>query len=80
MRYGLPPASRLKLNERLFSIDRLPSRVEKIVRIDKAKPTQLVSVHEYSWTLAPTDHQRVQEIDGFLAQYRRVDLEAFFHP
>jgi len=69
-----PPGPRLKLNEALQQHGVVPVEIHRSV---DPHTTQLRATHLFSWRLSREDRVRLDEVRRYLANFKKVDNEAF---
>jgi len=74
------PFARLKLNEALSEVDRLPKEVELIRVVGRGKERVRVTLrakHEFRWQLSDADRAMIQEVQRNRLRFAAVNLDEF---
>jgi len=69
-----PPGARLKLNAALAEHGVVPVEIRRAV---KSETNSLRATHMFTWRLSREDRERIDEAQGYLASFNKVDNEEF---
>jgi hypothetical protein len=74
MQSSLPPGARLKLNAALADHSVVPVEIRRTV---KSETSALRSTHLFTWRLSREDRDRIDETQGYLANFKKIGNEEF---
>lgn len=74
MQSSLPPGARLALNAALADHGVVPVEIRRTV---KSETSALRSTHLFTWRLSREDRDRIDETQGYLANFKKIGNEEF---
>lgn len=74
---AMPPFARLRVNEVLFQLQRMPQDVTLTLRLPDGQTTQLRSAHTVAWRLEEADHQRLAQAQAQSGSFTVVDFATY---